>query len=178
MRSCASLAVLTLALSAFAGDANQIARFASVNDHIYRGGQPGQKGVEHLVKLGIRTVIDLREGDHSADEERFVVAAGMRYVHIPMAGLSAPADDQIARVLALLDDSAAGPVFIHCKRGADRTGTVVACYRIRHDHWDNQKALAEARKNGMSFLERGMQNYILHYSVAPPAPQAALPASQ
>src|SRR5579859_1691925 len=169
MRSCASLLVLTLALPGFAGDAVGISRFLSVNDHIYRGGQPGRKGVERLAKLGVHTIIDLRDRDYTPDEEKFAVAVGMRYVHVPMAGLSAPTDDQIAKVLALLEDSSAGPVFIHCRRGADRTGTVVACYRIRHDHWDNQKALAEARKNGMSLFERGMQNYILHYASGPPA---------
>jgi|SRR5579872_418884 len=180
MRSCASLLVLSIVVSpVFAGDVPGISRFSSVNDHIYRGGQPGPKALEQLARLGVRTIIDLREGDHTADEEKFVVAAGMRYVHVPMAGLSAPTDDQIAKVLALLGDSATGPVFVHCKRGADRTGTVVACYRIRHDHWDNQKALAEARKNGMSFFERGMQNYILHFGAAPPAsPSQAVSASQ
>ena len=48
-----------------------------------------------------------------------------------------------------------GPVFIHCRRGKDRTGTVIACYRMQHDGWNNAKAQAEANEFGMSHLERG-----------------------
>jgi hypothetical protein len=44
---------------------------------------------------------------------------------------------------------------------------VIACYRILHDHWDNRKALTEARSDGMSFFERAMQKFVLTY--APPA---------
>jgi protein tyrosine/serine phosphatase len=49
------------------------------------------------------------------------------------------------------------------KRGADRTGTVIACYRIAHNQWPNQEALDEARTFGMSWTERGMRNYVLYY---------------
>jgi protein tyrosine/serine phosphatase len=34
----------------------------------------------------------------------------------------------------MLQNKSRGPIFIHCRRGADRTGTVVALYRIEHDH--------------------------------------------
>jgi tyrosine-protein phosphatase SIW14 len=120
-----------------------------------------------LAALGVKTIIDLRsEGGRSHEEEAAVKTAGMRYVSVPMRGLSAPSADDMAKVLALLDDPSAGPVFLHCKRGADRTGTVVACYRIKHDRWDNQKALEEARSLGMSWMERAMQHYVLHYETS------------
>ena len=62
-----------------------------------------------------------------------------------------------------IDDASAGPVFVHCRRGADRTGTVVACYRIAHDGWDNQKALQEAKGFGMSWTEVAMHHYVMRY---------------
>src|ERR1019366_8567503 len=46
--------------------------------------------------------------------------------------------NQISRVLGLLAPPAS-PVFMHCRRGADRTGTVIACYRITHDGWNNRR---------------------------------------
>jgi protein-tyrosine phosphatase len=77
-----------------------------------------------------------------------------------------PKDDQVAAVQALFNDTTSGPVFVHCKRGADRTGMVIAVYRISHDQWDNQKALSEAKSNGMSFFERAIQHYVLDYKPA------------
>ena len=71
------------------------------------------------------------------------------YVRIGLSGLFAPSDHQMEQILALFEDSANGPVFVHCRRGADRTGLVIACYRIDHDHGSN--AQAKARKQGKRF---------------------------
>jgi len=54
-------------------------------------------------------------------------------------------------------------VFVHCKRGADRTGTIIGCYRIAHEGWTADRALSEAKQYGMSWLERGMREYISDY---------------
>lgn len=145
-------------------DVAGVSNFHQVDEHIYRGAQPHGEGFDGLAKFGIRTVIDLR-GEKS--EQTAVEHAGMRYVRLPWSGYKAPADAQIAAVLALLNDTTAWPVFVHCRRGADRTGTAIACYRIEHDHWTNQQALAEARTFGMSSMEVAMQRFILGF-VAPP----------
>jgi len=152
--------------SAWADSENDNLRnFRKVDDHVYRGAQPTDAGFQELARLGIKTVIDLREiGEHSqADEQRVVTGLGMRYVSIPMHGLSTPKDDLVAKVQEIFNDSASGPVFVHCKRGADRTGMVVAVYRISHDQWDNKKALSEAKSYGMSIFERAIQNYVKDY---------------
>jgi len=163
-----------------AATAPGIPNFHQVNDRIYRGGQPTNKAWDALAHLGIRTVVDLRlENEHPTFlEARAVEAAGMHYVSLPMNYLSAPTDKQIAKALALLDADFPGAIFIHCRRGADRTGTVIACYRISHDHWANQKALVEAKSLGMSWLEWGMQNYVTHFQPPAPATLPEPPASQ
>lgn len=154
---CASLAIA--ADTEVAGVHN----FHQVDAHVYRGGQPTAQGFKNLAKFGIRTIIDLRGASNARLEQKLVEGDGMHYVSIPMAGLTAPTDQQIATVFAILNDPSAWPIFVHCKRGADRTGTVIACYRVAHDHWDNQKALTEARMNGMSRIERAMMHYILSF---------------
>jgi hypothetical protein len=52
---------------------------------------------------------------------------------------------------------------VHCWRGADRTGAVIAAYRIDHDHWDNSRALKEALSCGMSFFQFPRQSYIRRF---------------
>ena len=155
---------VTLAVTAWAADPSGVHNFQQVSDHVYRGAQPTAAGLENLQKLGVRTVVDLRGGDPRwASEKSIVEHAGMRYVHSPLSGYKAPSDEQMAKIFAALDDSSGWPVFIHCKRGADRTGTVIACYRIAHDHWPNQKALEEAKLRRMSWTEWSMQRYILGF---------------
>lgn len=141
-----------------------VENFHRVNDRIYRGAQPTDAGFQNLAKLGVKTIIDLRETDgRSAAEKKAVENAGMHYINIPLQGMSAPSPDAVDKVMALFNDESAGPVFIHCRRGADRTGTMVACYRISHDGWNNAKALQEARTDGMSWVEVAMQHYVLRY---------------
>jgi tyrosine-protein phosphatase SIW14 len=155
-----------------------VPNFHEVSDHIYRGAQPSTQGFRSLASLGVKTVIDLRGGGgRSAEERKVVEAAGMRYLAIPLDGYSAPTDQQVSKLLAMLNDESAGPVFVHCRRGADRTGTIIACYRISHDHWDTRKALDEAAADGMSRTEILMKKYVLNFAataqVAAAAPAVA-----
>jgi tyrosine-protein phosphatase SIW14 len=144
-----------------------IPNFHQVNEHLYRGGQPAPDTWQHIAKLGVKTVIDLRrEDEHSTAEEAKAVAAfGMNYVNVPMKGVVAPTDEQIAKVMALLDSKE--PVFVHCKKGMDRTGTVIACYRIAHDRWQREQALQEAKSLGMGAVQVGLKHYIKVYQPQP-----------
>lgn len=156
------------------GDAPGVHNYYQVDDHVYRGAQPTPEGFKSLAKIGVRTIIDLRTGKElRRDEQHIVEKEGMHYVHVPLSGMAAPSDQQIATVFAVLNDPTAWPVFVHCRRGADRTGTVIACYRIAHDHWDNHKALSEARERGMSWIEHAMQQYVLHFQ-APTLSQSGM----
>ena len=162
-----------------------IHNFSRVDDHVYRGAQPTQEGLEYLAKIGVRTVLDLREsGERSRAEERAVTAAGMRYLNVPMTGLTPPTEAQISKILQLLENDSSGAVFVHCRRGSDRTGAVVAAYRIHRDHWTNARALREARTRGMSFYQwprqrfiRRFQGRIMAAESGPKSAEADLPAT-
>jgi protein tyrosine/serine phosphatase len=79
-----------------------------------------------------------------------------------MSGISRPKDEQIRQVLALLG-SVSTPIFVHCQYGCDRTGTVIACYRILHDGWSSQLALREAERYGFSKFEGSMKRFIVEF---------------
>ncbi|HLG98265.1 MAG TPA: tyrosine-protein phosphatase [Bryobacteraceae bacterium] len=154
-----------------------IKNFYQVDQHVYRGAQPTQQGFDFLNHLGVKTVIDLREADQrSKEEEKLVTAAGMKYINVPMTGLTPPTEAEIDKILEILEDQGSGPVYVHCKRGADRTGAVIAAYRIEHDHWDNSRALKEAMDRGMSFFQLPRQGYIRGFQ--PRRIEAQAPTSQ
>jgi protein tyrosine/serine phosphatase len=156
-----SVLIFVLPALALPASVPGINNFHEVDKEVYRGAQPTKEGFRYLAKLGIKVVLDLREHDaRSLAEERVVTAAGMRYVNVPMTGLTPPTETQTNMVLKLLEDATAGPVFVHCKRGADRTGAVIAAYRIDHGGWDNSRALRDAMSSGMSWFQFPRQNYI------------------
>jgi protein tyrosine phosphatase (PTP) superfamily phosphohydrolase (DUF442 family) len=155
------VALWAFALPVFAGSVPGIKNFDRVDAHVYRGAQPTEEGFQYLAKqLGVQTIIDLREaGDRSEGEDRAVTAAGMKYVNVPMSGLTPPAAEEIARILGMLEGTT-GPVFVHCRRGADRTGAVIVAYPIDHDRWDNVRALNDAMAHSMSFFQLPRQKFI------------------
>ncbi len=141
-----------------------VRNFDKVNDHIYRGGAPSAVGVQELGAMGVKTIIDLREaGEGTEVEKKEVEKLKLKYINVPLGEFGAPTNAQMELLLGLLQGSS-GALFVHCRRGKDRTGTVVACYRIQHDGWNNKRALEEAKEHGMSSFERAMRAYILHFA--------------
>ena len=101
----------------------------------------------------------------------------MTYVNVPMSGFIPPTEDQIKKILNILEGNGAGSVFVHCRRGADRTGAVIAAYHMDHDRWNNSRALEDANAHGMSPFQFARRNYIRTYRVATDAAKAASPAN-
>ena len=163
MKKLLSVLLLTSCVAA----QGEVPRLRRVDDHVYRGHQPNKAGFEELKKMGVRTVLDLRGGPiHEPRERKEVEALGMHYISMRLSGIWEPKDQQIAQILAVLEDSARWPIFIHCRRGDDRVGEVIACYRIAHDGWTNKRALDEARTDGISRFEPLMRRYIRHFDAA------------
>ena len=142
-----------------------IKNFGQMDDILYRGGQPAESDYKALASYGIKTIIDLRN-----DEESFAKsaaeAAGLKYYNIPMNGVSAPTDADVAQFLKIVNDPASGKVFMHCKAGIHRTGAMGAVYRISHDGWDYDKTFAEMKNYQFSagLFHGGLQKFVKHYS--------------
>jgi len=156
--------IALFALPALAASVPGIKNFDRVDEHVYRGGQPTEEGFQYLSKIGVKTVIDLREADDRGQiEKQEVSRAGMTYINVPMTGLTPPTDEEITKILSILENASTGSVFVHCKRGADRTGAVIAAYHIDHDKWDNSRALLDAKSHSMSIFQLPRQNFIREF---------------
>ena len=162
--------------------ADGIRNFGRVDHTLLRGAQPDEPAMASLQRLGVRTIINLRLPDDTwPGEEASARAHGLGYVSEPLPGLSAPDDAQVAQVLALIASSPP-PIFIHCEHGSDRTGTIIACYRMQHDGWPLERAFAEAKLHGFSPFQIGMRRYIRAFSSkasrAPEQLNAVAPAAR
>lgn len=137
-----------------------VGNFGKVDGRVYRGAQPDKAGLKSLKELGVATIVNLRRpGDVWAGEEDLARTFGFQYFNVPMSGYARPSAASVESVLAIIEDSP-GPVFVHCQHGCDRTGAVIACYRIRHDGWNSRQALDEARIHGMSPWEIFMRGFV------------------
>lgn len=137
--------------------------FSQVNANLYRGGQPTAAGVKQL-KGKVKTIVYLRGADERAGvEEKWAKSAGIAFQLFPLNNWLEPKDTQVKKILAFIEDPQNQPVFVHCKRGADRTGTIVAVYRISHDEWTAKQATDEAKQFKFGWWQFWMKDYINDY---------------
>jgi protein tyrosine/serine phosphatase len=131
-----------------------VPNFHRVDAQLYRGGQPTAEGFRRLADLGVKTVISLRAYGHTARREqverRMVESLGMRWVSMPMRMYWRPSDEQVRAFLTLTGAAGDGPAFVHCQHGEDRTGSLVAVYRVARQGWAPERAYSEALTLGMA----------------------------
>jgi protein tyrosine phosphatase (PTP) superfamily phosphohydrolase (DUF442 family) len=126
---------------------SEIGNFEVVSKGLWRGAQPSHQAVHKLAQSGVKTIIDLRyAGSGCSDEADLARQLGINYINIPL-GFEHPSMGNIAKFLAIVAKPANQPVFVHCRQGADRTGTLVGIFRIMHDHWTFSEAYNEMRKH-------------------------------
>lgn len=114
-----------------------------VSPTLYRSGQPDEAGFRSIEAAGIKSVLNLREY-HSDDDE--ATRTSLQLIHYPVAAGKVSEQD-IETILNLLRN-APKPVLVHCWHGSDRTGIVVAAYRIveqRHSVEAAEKEFTDAR---------------------------------
>jgi len=147
---------LTLPLSAWAAsptppDPHDIPHFAEVDAGVYRGGQPTPAGWHYLKQLGVETVVKLDLAGEGSDAD--AEALGMHVVDAsgPPSDLSnfwsAPDRAHLKLAVDTLSNTQ-HPVYVHCLHGQDRTGLVVAMYRVQHDGYTPKAAYHEMRQHG------------------------------
>lgn len=161
---------LLLALAASAAAAQgaaeyrELPRFSQVGERLYRGAQPRGGGLRRLAELGVNTVVNLRGADdRTRSDGAEARALGMNYFNVPLPRWGRPDDAAVRRVLEIIDAPESGRVFVHCRDGVDRTGTVAAIYRMTRQGWTPHDALFEADRRGMRKVQFWMRDYVEDY---------------
>jgi protein tyrosine/serine phosphatase len=130
--------------------------------NLYRGGQPHAHGYDELRRLRVDIVVNLNTSRSQIAHEKIEVESrSMRYVSIPWSASSVPGDTQVAEFLRLIRDSPDKTIFVHCYRGADRTGVMVAIFRMARQGWTPELALDEMQRfNFHGFWYRHLKRYV------------------
>ena len=127
-----------------------VPNFGQVSPSLFRGAQPSGDGFQALAKMGVGIVVDLRgEGDNEREQ---VTRLGMEYVALP-SQCSHMTAEGIAKFLTILREHPDKKVFVHCHYGVDRTGMMVAAYRISQG-WTAEESRREMESFGFSFKHR------------------------
>ena len=138
--------------------------FGQINPTLYRGERPTEEGLACLAKMGVTIVISL-EGKYK-DLRKPVERLGMQYVSM-FWECSFPQDHTFAKFLQLLRDNPGKKVFVYCHYGDDRTGMMIAAYRMAEQNWPAKEAKEEMKAFGFDFFHRrictGLSDYEEHF---------------
>ena len=133
--------------------------FGVVTPQLYRGGEPTPDGFQKLAKMGVGIVVDF--GTSERDKKR-IEALGMQYITIPWH-CPFPRDEWFAKFLKLIQENPNKKIFAHCRLGDDRTGMMVAAYRMGLEGWTADEAMNEMRQFGFTgahhFICAGLAPY-------------------
>jgi protein tyrosine phosphatase (PTP) superfamily phosphohydrolase (DUF442 family) len=114
-----------------------------VSDKVYRSKQPGSRAFHELKDLGVTSVLNLRRY-HTDDGETKGLGLSLYRVKMRPSNVGA---DQIFRALEIIKNSE-GPILVHCWNGSDRTGVVIAAYRMVFEGWSKADAIDEFVNGG------------------------------
>ena len=118
-----------------------------VSDDLYRSAQPTAEGMGNLKSMGIKTIVNLR-AFHSDYDEMGCFDFGYERIYMKPWR---PEEEDAVRFLQIVTDPAKTPVLVHCQHGADRTGIMVALYRVAVEGWAKEVALCEMTQGGFGF---------------------------
>ncbi|MDZ4835829.1 MAG: dual specificity protein phosphatase family protein [Candidatus Melainabacteria bacterium] len=135
-----------------------IDRFGYVNENIIRGGKPrNEAAVKELAARGITSVINM-EKTLDAEVAQWFKNHNIEVIHMPVepSNITAEKLEEVARKI----QESIGPdkkCFIHCTHGRDRTGAVIAQYRVTREGWDKSNALEEMEQFGFTTRTKGLE---------------------
>jgi protein tyrosine/serine phosphatase len=132
-----------------------LSNFYEVTTNLYRGAQPSPQGMAELKSMGVTTVLNLRSF-HS--DNKLVASGELKLARLHMKPWHAEDEDVVA-FLKIASNTNNLPLFVHCQRGADRTGMICAMYRIVYCGWTKEAAIQEMKEGGFHF-NPGWENLI------------------
>lgn len=127
--------------------------FHQVSKNLFRSAQPSRKNMIELEEFGVKSIINLR---YRCSDQQEIKGSSLKEFHIPIPTKKMSYDDMVQAMKAY--HNAPKPALVHCRRGSDRTGCFVACYRILYENYDKQRALDSLLNDGKGYYKNLFPN--------------------
>lgn len=124
-----------------------------VNDSIYRSEQPERKGFYEIKNMGINTVLNIR--NYKKDKSN---VESLKLIHLSVNAWTISYEDILNSLIIIKNERK--PLLIHCKHGSDRTGCIVAAYRMVFENWSKEKAIEEFLDKKYGYHEKWFPNIL------------------
>jgi len=153
--SCVLLSFSCLSTKVEHLDKNGFDNLYKVNEILYRSEQPSEEGFKVILDLGIKTVINFRQLQTDKPNSKI---EDLKLIHQPINTWKISYEDVL---LALKTISVSDkPVLIHCKHGSDRTGCVIAAYRMVYEGWSKEEAINEFLEDKYGYHQSWFPNIL------------------
>jgi protein tyrosine/serine phosphatase len=123
-----------------------MSNFYLVDAGVYRCEQPDEDSFAEMERMGISEVLNLRNL-HSDNKKARYTSLTLHHVRMRAAD---PRADRVVEALRTIR-LRRGDIVVHCWHGSDRTGLVVAMYRIVFQGWSKNDAIAELAEGGYGY---------------------------
>lgn len=126
-----------------------------VSNDVYRSEQPNRKEMKKLEEFGVYTVINFR---NNSNDNRFGKKTNLILIDLPINTWNISNAD----ILNALNEiqKAKKPVLLHCLHGSDRTGAVIAAYRMVINNWSREDAIKEFLEPKYGYHEKWFPNIL------------------
>ncbi len=145
--------------------AEDLGNFGKVDETLWRGARPTEKGLAQLKSMGVKTIVNFENDKKAVESEAaWCKANGVTFVSIPLSVITPPKVSKVNEFLALANDQASRPLYFHCMQGRDRTGTAAFAYRVSHDGWDYDRAYEEMKSYKFHTYLVGLRGFLIWYA--------------
>ena len=149
-----------------------LVNFMMVSPAVLRGSQPDEDALLLLQKAGVKLIVNLRhhsknspkpassysffrrhsDDDEIDEEQELCDRIGLKFLNISLDGVNAPGFEDIDRFVSLFADESNLPMYVHCLHGRERTGFMLAAYRVKVQNWTVDEAYKEMLQQGFDPL--------------------------
>lgn len=117
-----------------------------IDEGVYRSEQPSADDFKALEQYGIEEVLNLRRL-HSDNKKAQGTSLKLHRLKTNAHSISI---EELTEALKIIHRRK-GPILIHCRHGSDRTGAVIAMYRIVFQGVSKEEAIEEMKNGGFGF---------------------------